>query len=659
MDVFDLRNSLVKDYEAYTSSFINIRNPKIKEYVDEQIAQGLLWPDPLIQLNPSFKPANNISTLAAEGILHPECKKIFRTRKNTSEEKELRLHQHQEEAIRIAKTEQNYILTTGTGSGKSLAYIVPIVDRVLRRGSGKGIQAIIVYPMNALANSQLGELEKFINLGYPNNKGPVTFARFTGQESDEQKNAIRQNPPDILLTNYVMLELLLTRPEDRQSIIRQAQGLQFLVLDELHTYRGRQGADVAMLIRRLREAVNSENLQCVGTSATLASGGSFESERKTVAEVASIFFGAEFKPNNIIGETLERATKDYIVQGQDFTSLLTEAIRTPSREFPDDYLGFKDDPVASWIESTFGVYPESGTDRLKRAQPISITGEKGAAQRLADLTNTPPAECEMVIKDALMKGYQIKNPDTDFPVFAFRLHQFISPGDTIYASLEAPDTRHITVNYQQYVPGDRGKTLLPLVFCRECGQEYYNVRVSEDDETGVRNFELRDYGDLLRGTDAQPGYIYISETKPWPKTDDEILENLPDDWIEFHRGEAQVKRSWRKNLPEHVTIDANGWESTSGKEVVFIKAPFRFCISCGIAYGSRQQSDFGKLAVLSAGGRSTSTTILGLSTIRHLQQEDYLEQKARKLLSFTDNRQDAALQAGHFNCLPSKVIGQI
>jgi ATP-dependent helicase YprA (DUF1998 family) len=118
----------------------------------------------------------------------------------------------------VAHTGANYVLTTGTGSGKSLAYIVPIVDHVLRRGSGKGVQAIVVYPMNALANSQEGELKKFLQLSYPDGKGPVTFARYTGQESDETRQRIIANPPDIILTNYVMLELILTRTTERQLI---------------------------------------------------------------------------------------------------------------------------------------------------------------------------------------------------------------------------------------------------------------------------------------------------------------------------------------------------------------------------------------------------------------------------------------------------------
>ena len=138
----------------------------------------------------------------------------------------------------------------------------------------RGIRAVVVYPMNALANSQLGELEKFLCRGYPQGRSPVTFRRYTGQESDEERQEIIASPPDILLTNYVMLELVLTRPWDYQ-LIEAAKGLRFLVLDELHTYRGRQGADVAMLVRRVRESCHAGSLLHVGTSATLAGGGTW------------------------------------------------------------------------------------------------------------------------------------------------------------------------------------------------------------------------------------------------------------------------------------------------------------------------------------------------------------------------------------------------
>ncbi len=205
MDVFDLRNRLVDDYARYTRSFIKIADPRIDAKVASALEDGALWPDPLLQLNPMFQPGGTIDDLVNEGTLHRECTKIFRVEKTDADlhGKQLLLHAHQTEAIRKSKEGKSYVLTSGTGSGKSLTYIVPIVDHVLRTGSGRGIQAIVVYPMNALANSQEEELAKFVRKGYPDGQAPVTFARYTGQEKGPERELIRQNPPDIILTNYI------------------------------------------------------------------------------------------------------------------------------------------------------------------------------------------------------------------------------------------------------------------------------------------------------------------------------------------------------------------------------------------------------------------------------------------------------------------------
>jgi ATP-dependent helicase YprA (DUF1998 family) len=190
--------------------------------------------------------------------------------------------------------------------------------------------------MNALANSQEGELEKFLCRGYPNDQSPVTFARYTGQESNERKQEIIANPPDILLTNYVMLELLLTRP-DEKPLVQAGKGLRFLVLDELHTYRGRQGADVAMLARRTREAFGAEHLQCVGTSATLAGSGSYDEQRAEVAGIASMIFGTAVQPEHVIGETLRRATPAPDLTDPQFIAILRQRIEDADVTPPTDY----------------------------------------------------------------------------------------------------------------------------------------------------------------------------------------------------------------------------------------------------------------------------------------------------------------------------------
>ena len=382
MNIFKFRDQLIDEYRSYVTSFIRIADPRIRSYAETCFSKGALWPEPLIQLNPTFKPGKTIDELTAEGILHPLCSEIFRRDKTAAPGSglPLLLHAHQEMAIRKAKETRNYVLTTGTGSGKSLAYLIPIVDRILREGSGKGIKAIIVYPMNALANSQYGELEKFLHLGFPDGKGPVTFQRYTGQEDDETRNQIISQPPDILLTNYVMLELILTRPRE-QKLIASAKDLEFLVLDELHTYRGRQGADVSMLLRRVRQLLGSKNLQYVGTSATISSQGSWDDQKRDIADLASRLFGAPVLPEDIIGETLERATLPLDESNPEDRQELARAILSGNARDIGNFEDLQKDPVARWVEGNFGVRPDPGSGRLQRSKPIPLTGQQRSGRK--------------------------------------------------------------------------------------------------------------------------------------------------------------------------------------------------------------------------------------------------------------------------------------
>ena len=297
----------------------------------------------------------------------------------------------------------SYVLTTGTGSGKSLAYIVPIVDKVLRaRVAGdrdKRVRAIIVYPMNALANSQYNELKKYLRDGFPRGSEPVTFARYTGQEGQAERDKIRNDPPDILLTNYVMLELMLTRPRDRQTLIHMARGLEFLVFDELHTYRGRQGADVALLIRRVKDACAAPGVQCVGTSATMSTEGTGAQRRTVVAGVATEVFGTAVSDASVIGETLIRATDE------DAGPVTTRRINAPAA--PVSYGDLVRDPLAAWIETTFGL-DRDDEGNLARRKPVTV---QAAAQALAEQTGTDGAQCEKALQRTLQAGSRAPGPE--------------------------------------------------------------------------------------------------------------------------------------------------------------------------------------------------------------------------------------------------------
>ncbi len=655
MDVFGVHEQLIKDYRSFTEGGTVIRDERIKDFVKKDLDDKSQWPNPWLSLNPFFASAGTVAELAAQKVLQDECAKIFQAGKSENstvcDGRSLTLHRHQRAAIDAAAAGVSYVLTTGTGSGKSLAYMVPIVDRVLkeRKQAGpdapKRVRAIIVYPMNALANSQLKELEKYLRNGYGAGNEPVTFARYTGQEDDETRRKIRKNPPDILLTNYVMLELMLTRPDDRDSLVAMAEGVQFLVFDELHTYRGRQGADVALLIRRVRDACRADDVQCIGTSATMSTEGSLEEQKNVVADMATKLFGTKISPEHIIGETLVRATGE--------TPTVVPAARLTETAAPRAYADLVTDPLARWIETYFGLGTDEATGQLVRQKPRKI---EEAAAVLAAQSEVPEKQCADALRATLEAGSQAYHPVTERPLFAFRLHQFLSKGDTVYVTLENKADRHPTRDYQRVRPGTDGHVLMPLAFCRECGQEYLTVWRTEKD--GEVSYEPRRDTSATGGR-AGDGYLYLDtdrylHTPPWPQTQEEAIADrrLPESWLEIdHRGQEVVKKSYRDRLPRAVTVDPYGIESKGELHVAFIPAPFLFCLHCSVSYEQTRGKDFAKLATLDQEGRSSATSLISASVVRSLDSvpEAALPKAARKLLTFVDNRQDASLQAGHFN----------
>ena len=125
--------------------------------------------------------------------------------------------------------------------------------------------------------------------------------------------------------------------------------------------------------------------------------------------------------------------------------------------------------------------------------------------------------------------------------------------------------------------------------------------------------------------DHQAGFLYASQQSHWPDNEQDIVERLPEDWLENTASGLRVKKANRTRLPQAVIVSTEGKESAGGDPYHFIKAPFHFCLACGVAYSGRQQSDYGKLAVLSSEGRSTATTILSIATLQSLRQDSDLD----------------------------------
>lgn len=184
MRAFEFDHHLISSYERFSRSFSSVRSEDLRAAIDAQYDAGRFWPDSLLSLNPRYLSGPSVDDLVASGDLDEGTGKVFRFGKTP-----LRFHRHQAEAIAKAKSGKSFVVTTGTGSGKSLCFFVPVVDTIihaLRIGKLRTTRAIIVYPMNALANSQMKEIDKFIGQsGLPDSLKPVV-KRYTGQESQEE-----------------------------------------------------------------------------------------------------------------------------------------------------------------------------------------------------------------------------------------------------------------------------------------------------------------------------------------------------------------------------------------------------------------------------------------------------------------------------------------
>jgi DEAD/DEAH box helicase domain-containing protein len=279
-------------------------------------------------------------------------------------------YSHQESAWqRLASDREaaNTLVATGTGSGKTECFLYPLLDHCVRAraaGQVKGIKALVIYPMNALAGDQARRFAEVIagtpafkdlrvGLYVGGAKGkPGSGAAMTSNTVITDRDSLRKAPPDILLTNYKMLDYLLIRPKDRSLWVHNGPDtLRYAVVDELHTFDGAQGTDLAMLLRRLRARLQTPggHLICAGTSATLGDGGT-----SPLRDYARQIFGSEFPVESVITESRESvadflgdATIEHVLQGRDDIGETLDAARYRSQE----------DAIGAWFGLFFPGLP--------------------------------------------------------------------------------------------------------------------------------------------------------------------------------------------------------------------------------------------------------------------------------------------------------------
>lgn len=631
MNIFETHSRIVSDYASYISSFIKIADPKIRKVVEGELTQGKLWPEPLLQFNPSFEIVGGIDQIAGAEGLHPDIRHIF---------SDFKLYRHQIEAMRLGIAGKDFVVTSGTGSGKSLTYIGSIFNYLLSSPGTKGVTAVVVYPMNALINSQFEEFTRY-QKNYEEATGkqfPISFGQYTGQEKEEARTKMREAPPQILLTNYMMLELLLTRVRERSIRDGIYENLRFLVFDELHTYRGRQGADVALLIRRIRSHC-SRPVVCIGTSATMVSAGTPAAKRAEVATVATKLFGKPFTSDQIIIETLDRSCSfnGTLPGGKE----LAGALQTGAT-FEGDLQALKDNPVAIWLENRIALDVQEGV--LVRGMPRR-TSEIIAL--LSEESGLPEHSCRTYLQQLLQSisaaNKRLRDVGIIYTLLPFKLHQFISQTGSVYTTLDQDENRFITLEPGIYKQDeDDKKPIFPIVFSRASGHPFICVTRAGD------RLEPREFRESSEEEDeTNDGYLITGEGV-WDPIDD--IDFLPEAWLRMTKTGPVPEAKKRPYFPRKIYFDEFGNCSDTAPlkwEGWFMKARLLFDPTGGVFYDTKTNEGT-KLTKLGSEGRSTSTTITAFSILNQLDDAG-LRQEDQKLLSFTDNRQDAALQAGHFN----------
>lgn len=316
LEPIEASHAIGDSYIRYLKARYAPRDERLRSELHSALDKRLLSTGPFLQASPAYQPGPSLDALISEGLLHSRLRDLDPD--NLPPERPL--HWHQEQALRKSAADRNLVIATGTGSGKTECYLLPIIDHLLREAESgtlqaPGVRAMLLYPMNALANDQMSRIRDLVR-PFPE----ITFGRYTGATEEHRRDGeqqyrsdfgkepepgelvsreqMRAAPPHMLLTNYAMLEYLLLRPADTTFFDGPTgRHWRFVVLDEMHIYNGARGAEIAMLLRRLKDRVNGSEpgrLRFVGTSATLGAEG----DAPRIAEFARGLFGEDLDHDN-------------------------------------------------------------------------------------------------------------------------------------------------------------------------------------------------------------------------------------------------------------------------------------------------------------------------------------------------------------------------
>ncbi len=628
------------EYRRYLRSLVSAKDRALAEELDREIADtSTLSKGPYLEASPAYTKGASLRDLIGEGVL-PQTFDRF---DSPALPLDRPLYAHQELATRKARLGRNIVVSTGTGSGKTESFLIPILAAIaedMEAGRlGSGVRALLLYPMNALANDQMKRLRQVLAVA-----PEVTFGRYIGDTERERTRAEKkfellnpgeprlsnellsreemwESPPHFLLTNYAMLEYLLIRPHDMR-LFEPADSWRFMVVDEAHVYNGAKGSEIAMLLRRLRERVATEEIQAIATSATVGA----ESQPQLVTEFAEHLFGLPFAWNarNRDEQDLVRAERieipkatwgplsveDYLqlVSAHDVATELS-LLGAPEFESAHDVLG--QESVMAAVRSSLAKGARTVQDLCRHL------GSDWTPKSLANVVEV---------------GGKVFDP-TGVPLLSARYHLWLRATEGVFACLD-PEHPHASVARVE----ECLQCALPafeIGACSRCGTAYaIGSEVTEEGNVFLRA--------RLKSFDP-PTWMALTVDEGLLDEDDEAFdEDAPEtaDAVTIcidcacisPQGTSACRSCRRRRMRAARRVESHA-------------RTLRGCVACG----SRTKGQVRQLD----SGADASAAVLATSLYQNLPGDDGPAGdnpgEGRKLLAFSDSRQGAAFFAPYLN----------
>lgn len=674
--------STLARYITTAAAISSSRAPRLSRAIADACGQADLVRGPFVESLPDFEKGGSIAEHVAAGTLHAGWNALERTNEGQNLYNRP-LHLHQAAAI---GRDENYLVATGTGSGKTESFLFPLIDDLLRSDDldRPGVRTILVYPLNALANDQMHRIARllFRDLGDPG----ITLGRFTGQvrsnatRAEEEtritatptfqadfpdarhapknwflsRGEMLERPPHILVTNYAMLEHILLLPRNRM-LLKDAD-IRWLVLDEIHTYTGAQAIEVAFLLRKLkaRLSIPKGQVRCVGTSASLD-----PARREELARFAEDLFGEPFPSGDGAVITSERRLHPALIEGGTEKSLPVsawiEAGTTLARLREEGYFSLDNASYAvdDWNAAMRGgglsafVLDESQTfgdalaARLAPCEEVrAVAGALiGRALPFEDLAArvfpSAIAQEARTALTALISLGVLAKPSIGgaFPLLPARYHLAASGVEGIALRLSAQDGEH----WSQFRLSRTGTHIdnapaYPLLVCRNCGEPY--IEAWDDGST------LHPRSDISPNSRRRVLRLTAAGA---------VAGELEDDADDPDDAEAPFDFN-----PETGTLEDGPGDGVLSLEPAIMhedreerRAYVRKCISCGQTGGR-----FAEPVTSIHPGDDALAAVTAQALIEALPpapgHAPDAPMKGRNLLVFADSRQDAAFFAPFF-----------